>query len=505
MLGHLKTVFKRHSFTTLFPALLAGSLLPFAFAPHNIWWLAIVSPAVLLLIWYRSTARQAFFTGFSYGIGMFGVGVCWVFISIHRFGNTDIPTAVLITTLLIVILALFIAFQGYVLRRFSRTRNFMLFALFSFPSSWVLFEWLRGWLFTGFPWLYLGNSQLDTPVAGYAPLLSVFGVSFCVAVTSGALLCFAKRSLRKKIVLSILILSLWGGGKFLSTQTWTQPIGAPRSVALVQGNITPLDKFAQSDPLGTLEKTYQKLTKPYWGHDLILWPESAIPLPLPLVQSYIDKLQIEAEKHNSTLITGVQVINNNNQYHNSLIAVGKGQGIYHKYHLLPYGDYVPFESWLRGLVNFFNIPMSSFTPGPKNQNLITAGTLTLDPLICYEIAFPELVRETLRNANAIITLSEDGWFGDSWGPHQHLQIAQMRALETGRYVLRATTSGITAIINTQGKLVTTIPAFQESVLDGYFQPMIGNTPWLKIGLWPFIIFLALWFVLPGLIRPTTAK
>lgn len=527
-------------------ALLAGAILPGAFAPHHHWFLAILSPAILLGLWHPPTlsAKKAFLLGFFYGLGMFGAGVSWVFVSIHRYGNTDAPLAVLITLVFVGILALFIAAQGYILKRFFKG-NGVSVALLGFPSSWVLCEWCRSWVLTGFPWLYLGYAGLYTPLSGYAPVASVFGVSLALALTSGS--GFLIYRYARPIALQIMqkkqdnaatlqphrtstlfavmtLISVWGLGQSLRLHSFTTLDPKPYTVSLVQGNIEPFDKFSQSDPIGATEKTYGRLTKEAWGSNLILWPESAIPLPLPYSTPYVEHLQEVAKHHNATLITGIQIINEKEEYHNSLITLGNGHGIYHKQHLVPFGDFLPLESWLRGLIQFFDLPMSSFVAGPKKQALLTAGNLTLAPLICYEIAFPEQVRAALqpnpasdlykplppnqatalpsqrnrlRTADAIITLSEDGWFGNSWGPHQHLEIAQMRALETGRYVLRATTSGITAIINPKGNITKTAPQFQATTLTGSFYSAQGDTLWVKFGLWPLLALLCIAFVWPG--------
>jgi apolipoprotein N-acyltransferase len=478
-------------------AILAGAMLPGAFAPHRLWPLAVFSPAILQWVWLQhKTPKAAFTSGLGYGLGVFGVGISWVFVSIHRYGNTHILLAILITALLVIVLALFIATQGYVLKRFFRG-NATAFCLLGFPSCWVLFEWLRSWLFTGFPWLYLGYSQLETPLSGYAPIMSVYAVSTAVLLTSGALIVLLVGNKKVKAMGSFLIIFIWGMGYFFQHHNFTTHNPKLYTARLVQGNIKPFDKFASMDPIGSTEEIYGTLTEKEWGADLILWPESAVPLPLPYSKPYFDELEKRALSHHSTLITGMQVINSKEEYHNSLIALGEGNGIYHKYHLVPFGDFLPFESLLRGLIGFFDLPMSSFTSGPAQQPLITAGDLKLVPLICYEIAFPELLRENIRNADAIITLSEDGWFGESWGPYQHLEIAQMRALETGRMVLRATTSGITAIIDPKGKLSATIPQFEARVLSGTFQSMAGTTPWVKIGLWPLLALLFGCFILPG--------
>lgn len=478
-------------------ALVMGALSALAFAPLNIWLFAFLSPISLLWLWQKANSpKQVFYLGLVYGLGLFGIGISWVFISIHRFGNTDIPLAVFIMSLLILLYGFLFGMQGYLLKRFFKGSP-SAFCLLGFPSSWVLFEWFRSVLFTGFPWLFIGYTELNTPLSGYAKIGSVYAVSFIVTLISGMTVVFFSSTRQKKIVLLSSACLIIVGGFFLQITPFTKTIGKEKSIVLVQGNITPLDKFSQENPIQATEEIYGRLTQKYWGVDFILWPESAVPLPLPYSKEYTAKLDAMAKKHRTTFITGIQSVNDKNDYFNSLIVLGTGKGLYHKHHLLPYGDYLPFEKHLRGLINFFNLPMSSFTPGGENQELITAQDLTFDPLICYEIAFPELVRTTLRNANAIITLSEDGWFGDSWGPHQHLEIARMRALETGRWVLRATTSGITALIDENGKIQAQIPRFQATILQGTFQPMTGNTPWVTIGLWPLLILLLLGFVVPG--------
>ncbi len=588
-------------------AFLAGTLLVPAFAPYGLWPLAILSPAFLLHLWHQAPhARHSFALGLSYGLGLFGCGVSWVFVSIHDYGHSNKPTAILITTLFVSVLALFIACQGYVLKRYFKG-PVISHALLGFPSTWVLFEWLRSVLFSGFPWLYLGYAGLDTPLQGYAPLASVYAVSTSMAFSSGlCYLLYTRAAMKIRLHCLFLGCLAWGLGAWLHTQIWvhdisahprypTQTLRQPQSthqdplasqdhrphrytVSLVQGNIKPLDKFVQADPIASTERIYGTLSQAHWGADLILWPEGAIPLsvsatgldtvshrpttaipaevpesslngscPLrhpvfaqqksgtpptgsPVSQllnppsgmaeastcneatsgeanAYLKILDQRAAAHHATLIAGIQSINAQGEYYNSLIALGQGHGIYHKVHLVPFGDFLPFDAWLRGLTDFFNLPMSSFSAGPEQQPLLEAhtlhnplNTLLINPLICYEIAFPEQVRRTLRNAAVIVTLSEDGWFGNSLGPPQHLQIARMRALETGRYVLRVTTSGLTAIINAQGQVISSIPPFKAGVLSGHFEALAGQTPWVRWGLWPLLTILLLGFLGPGRLK-----
>lgn len=474
---------KTHS--SLLIALLAGSLLPLAFAPHHIWFLGLLSPTILLFLWNSASPKSALQLGFGFGLGLFGMGVSWVYISIHDYGNTEAPLAVFITTLFVLILSLYPALQGYVLKKMYKQPNAALW-LVGFPSSWVLFEWLRGWLFSGFPWLYLGYTQIDTPLGNYAPLLSVYGISWIIGIHAGCILSLIYGKGRIKTLAIVLLVLLWGVGYILKAHGWTTATGPLQTVSLVQGNVDPLHKFAQSDPIEATEALYGALTEKAWGKNLIVWPENAVPIPLPYANHYLDKLNEKAKQSNSTLITGIQQIVQDNEYYNSIIAVGLGSGIYHKRHLVPFGEFLPFDRWLRGLIHFFDIPMSNFTEGPPNQPLLHAFALTITPLICYEIAYPELVRSAVSKAELMVNISEDGWFGKSWGPHQHLEIARMRAKETGRPLLRATTSGISAIIDDRGNIIARSPQFEALVLSGTIQGTTGDTPWVRFGLWPLL-------------------
>jgi len=260
---------------------------------------------------------------------------------------------------------------------------------------------------------------------------------------------------------------------------------------MIQGNLKPNDKFLLSNPIETTWQVYGKPTFQDTSADLILWPENALPLQLPESQGFINRLDGLATYHNIALIIGLPVQATANNYYNSLLAVGDGQGLYRKKHLVPFGEYLPFNRWLRGLINFFDIPMSDFIKGPDDQDDFKIPNMRLLPLICYEIAYPNYVREQVQNkrAEAIITSTEDGWFGKSWGPHQHLQIAKMRALETGRYVLRSTTSGISAIIDHTGHIIKQSPQFKPFVLKGRFVDRTGLTPWVEFGLFPLFTLL----------------
>ena len=480
----------------MWKALLAGGLLPLAFSPLNYYPLAFISLFVLLTQWLKANAKQAFAIGWLFGLGFFGVGVSWIFVSIHRYGNTNIPLAAFITLIFIAFLAMFPAIQGFIIKHFY-SKHSKSCLLLAFPASWVLLEYLRGWLFTGFPWLYLGYSQLNTSLSGFAPIIGVYGISFLVIFSVSLVMLIVKA--RGKTPALLLLISIWTAGHYLQNISWTTKSAHSNTVSLVQGNLTPDDKFLLADPIKTITDVYLKPTQQHLTSKFIIWPENRVPLPLPFSTPFIAAVNKLAEQNNVALLLGVPVAipGKQDHYYNSLLALGTAHGIYHKKLLVPFGEYLPFDKWLRGLINFFDIPMSNFKNDHKPQKPLTMPNSRLLPLICYEVAYPEQVRLALlaQHSDAIVTISEDGWFGNSWGPHQHLDIARMRALENGRYVLRSTTSGISAIINEKGHVLKQSPQFKPYVLSGEFVNFSGLTPWTKYGELPIIIFCGLLLVL----------
>ena len=466
-------------------SLIAGGILPFAFAPFYWFWLAPLPIAGLLALWLKANPKQAALRGWLFGLGMFGVGTSWVYISIHQFGGTSIPLALLFTALLIVVLALFPATQGYLLTRFF-PNNKLSKLLLAFPASWVLFEWIRAWFLTGFPWLYLGYSQTNSPLRGYATIFGAYGASFAVALTAALIIAIIIRKGKTRLYCFIGLILLWLLGGTLSTIHWTKPINKPISISIIQGNIPQQLKWSPEQVAPTME-SYKKLTEKNWNSDLIIWPEAAIPLLAQYAQDYLNELDTKAKQHKASIILGVPAQPNNQKVYNAAIVLGDGQGTYYKQHLVPFGEYLPFEHWLRGLINFFNLPMSNFSSGPKNQLLLIAKKIKIAPYICYEVAYAELVRRDLPQAQLLITMSNDAWFGNSFAAEQHVQIGQMRSIETGRYMLFATNNGITAIISPDGKLIKTLPRFKTAVLTDNVYAMTGATPWIALGSWVVIL------------------
>lgn len=476
-------------------AVLLGVILTFAFAPYEIFPLAVLAPAGLLALWLKVSPSpgKAFRLGYLFGLGLFGSGVYWVFTSIHVFGDVPVPFAVFITMGMIAILALFPAAVGYLTNRYFPHQTTAKLVC-AFPAIWVFSEWVRTGFFSGFPWLFLGYSQTNSPLKGYAPILSVYIISLALTISSGLIVNSVIRYQQKKFKsLSLNVLAfaiIWVLGGLLSLIPWTIPQGEPISVSLVQGNIPQSLKWSPEHLQLSLDR-YTELTRPLWGkHKIIIWPEAAVPIPFQNAEDFIRALGEKAEASDSTLILGIPVRTADDKgYYNAVITVGKDRGIYMKRHLVPFGEYTPLSHLLSNALQFMEIPMSETTAGNIDQRPFTVGNTKILPSICYEIAFPALTRSDDKSIGMLLVVTNDAWFGESSAEPQHLQMAAMRALEFGKPLLFASNDGITAIINQHGQIEKAIPQREAAVLNGTIQPMYGVTPWLTNGTDPIIIIL----------------
>ncbi|QKZ06918.1 apolipoprotein N-acyltransferase [Pseudomonas eucalypticola] len=478
-------------------AVAAGALTPLALAPFNIWPLSLLSLALLYLGLRGLGPRQAAGRGWCYGFGLFGAGTSWIYVSIHNFGGASVLLAGLLMLAFSMAVALFFALPAWLWARWLRRNEAPLADALAFGSLWVAQEAFRGWFLTGFPWLYAGYSQLDAPLAGLAPVGGLWLVSFVLAL-SAALLCNLHRLRQRKGALAgalVLLAGPWLIGQGLKHHAWTEPLGQPLSVAAVQGNIEQEMKWdpAQVDAQLAL---YRDMTFTAKRTDLIIWPETAVPILMDNAQGYLDMMGNFASSRNSALITGVpirQLVRHEKKYFNGITVTGQGDGTYLKQKLVPFGEYVPLQDMLRGLIAFFDLPMSDFARGPADQALLQAKGYAIAPFICYEVVYPEFAAGEAARSDLLLTISNDTWFGTSIGPLQHLQMAQMRALEAGRWMIRATNNGVTALINPYGEITEQIPQFQKGILYGEVVPMHQLTPYLQWRSWPLIILCLLLF------------
>ncbi|MCG3201442.1 MAG: Apolipoprotein N-acyltransferase [Gammaproteobacteria bacterium] len=462
-------------------ALLAGASMPLAFAPYGWSAVAMLSLAVLFRCWLDVRPGRAFWRGWLFGLGMFGLGIAWVQTSVHQFGLPVLAFSVSVTALLVMFMALYPALVGFAAQRWFRISPGASL-LVAMPALWALVEWLRDCLFTGFPWLSVGYSQIDGPLAGYAPVGGVFLVGLAVAASAGALASLPGERLRALLTLS----AVWGLALALSLVSWTRAEGAPVRVALVQGGIEQSQKWDPEMKDRTLE-LYRRLSERYWGQaKIIVWPETAIPAFGSEVKDFIAEIDDRAIRSGTDIVLGLPIDDRDGQgrivnYYNSIIALGSAVSRYDKRHLVVLGEYPPFPSILMPILRSLSIPMSEFSHGAHDQPPLTAAGLKLAPSICFEDAFGEEVIDFLPQSQLLVNVSNDAWFGDSLAPHQHLEIARMRAVETGRYLLRATNNGISAIIDPRGGIAGRSPQFIAHVLAGDVIPRVGATPYVRIG------------------------
>jgi len=474
-------------------AMAAGASVPFAFAPFEYYPLMPLALIILFLLLPGRAPGAAFRIGFGFGLGMFGIGVNWVYISIHYFGHSPLPAAIGVMLLLVAFMSLFPAALAYVGARLQIRHDARALLLF-LPAGWMLLEWLRSWLFTGFPWLNVGYTQIDGPLAGFAPLFGVYGVGWLIALSAGLCVWTLRATGTARWLGPVLLATIWSAGLGLTQIEWTQTAGAPIKVSLVQGNIPQDEKWDPQQQLVTMEK-YLQMTRAEWypqngrKSDLVIWPETAVPAFYDQVEeNFLIPLRDEARRVGSDLLTGIPVLDRGKwEYYNAVISLGGGEGAYYKHHLVPFGEYLPLRRFLGALLQVMPLPVADFSSGQLDQPLIRAAGYPVGVSVCYEVIFGEEVITQLPQAAYLVNVSNDAWFGDSLAPHQHLEMARMRALETGRYMLRATNTGISAIIGPDGKLRERGPQFEAVVVRGEFEPRSGATPYVRWGNWPVVI------------------
>ncbi|WBA85713.1 apolipoprotein N-acyltransferase [Endozoicomonas sp. GU-1] len=491
-------------------SLAAGAAMPLGFSPFDFWPVPMLAVGIIFLLTRTLPVKTATMCGFLFGVGMFGAGTSWIYVSIHEFGAASPILAGLLTGLFVLgisalmIMPVFLLYSWLNQRKAGPLPPWQQALMFS--GLWVLFEWVRSWLLTGFPWLLSGYALLDTPFAALAPVIGTYGLSLLLVATVCllfALIIPAKQQRTPNIIAFFIALAGWGLSWPLNNMAWTEKNG-DISFSAVQGNI-PQNLKWDPDFIHTTIINYIGLSEDQWQQELIIWPENAIPLFYNRARGLMAQLDRLARQNNSTLILGMPVDDNagsETRYFNSILSLGEGYlaadgpGRYDKQKLVPFGEYVPMESLLRGLIDFFNLPMSEFSRGDSEQTLLKAGEATIAPYICYEVVYPDFVAQMAQESGLLITISNDTWFGKSIGPVQHFQIARMRALETGRFMIRATNDGITALIDEKGGVVKTIPRFTHGVLSATAEVRTGQTPFMVYGSWPVLLLGFLMVILP---------
>ncbi|MBW7903921.1 MAG: apolipoprotein N-acyltransferase [Rhodocyclaceae bacterium] len=432
------------------------------------------------------TARQGGLVGFAFGCGWFGVGTSWVYVSLSVFGGLPPALAGVATALFCAGLALFPALAGAAFVRWRRP-GFAAEAA-RFAGLWMLCEWLRGWLFTGFPWLSLGYSQAPpSPLAGYAPLLGVYGLSLLAALLGACIAEAGRRAFAApgRLVWPLLPAALLlAGGALLGVLRWSEPSGAPVKVALLQGNV-PQEMKWRPEKLHDSLAVYDALMRAHPA-TLTVLPETAVPAFLgELPPHYLERLLTHALAQQGDVLFGVAA-GDAGQYANAAASVGVSPPqLYSKSHLVPFGEFVP--PGFQWFLDMMHIPMSNFTPGPARQPPLAIGGQRVAVNICYEDVFGSEIIRALPEATLLVNLSNTAWFGDSLAQPQHLQIAQLRALETGRPMLRATNTGMTAIVGADGRVQAALPPFARDALVAEVSGHTGTTPYVRWGNGPALV------------------
>ncbi|MBP2279867.1 apolipoprotein N-acyltransferase [Psychrobacter sp. PL19] len=485
---------------TILLAWVAGGIFLFALAPYGFWPVALLSPAILYaLLLPEMSGKRAFIIGEAYGMGLWCVGAFWLYTSIHDYGNTPAWLALIMIALMGLAMGLFHGFLALTFNRMVGKQPF------SFTALWVLQEWLKTWLLTGFPWLFVGYAFTEEYwLSSLAPVGGVFAVSFVAVLLAASVVELLRRRggyLIASAAVLIISTSLW-----LINPQWTQPKGTPDlSVSLIQGNIPQDLKWLTDYQVETLN-IYATLTSTEWGRDIVLWPESSIPMFQTEAVGFISEMVKMANETNTSWITGIPYkdeaaynasTDDYPPFYNSVIALGaEADGLYKKQRLVPFGEYIPFEGLLDILPNLAGSQdIMSYSRGSEQQSPLRVRGHNIGVAVCYEVAYPDTTRKNAIGADFLLTISNDAWFGTSAGPLQHLQMVQMRSLENGRWFMRATNTGVTAIIDHKGRIVKRAPQFERTVLRGDIQARVGNTPFMLFGHYPILIIIALLLLL----------
>ncbi len=465
---------------------MAGVALTAAYAPLSWFPLAVLVPAATLWWWRSQTPRQAALAGWVLGLAHFGSSFYWVYQSLHDFGQAPAALAAAAAVVFAAVLAVYFALlAGLVSCLAKRVQGACLY-LFLYPSLWTLGEYVRGTLFTGFPWNFVGQAMVGTPLAGVLPVVGGIGGSWLAVFLAGCMTwMIASRASRitAGAVFSVALV----GASALSLLEWTEPSGDPVEVALVQANITQDVKFNR-DTFERILDIYRKLSRAAVGADLVLWPETALPAYYDLLEQdgALSPVYDPIRQAGGEFVLGAFVREPDGHVYNALVKVGQPPQVYRKRHLVPLGEYFPLRGLLRLVDSLILIPMSDLQAG-DGVPLLRIGEHDVGVSICYEVSFANEVRDALPSADYLVNVSNDSWFGDSLAPHQHLQIARLRTLETGRPMARATSTGISALIDHRGNIVARSRQFTEQLITGFIHPRSGATPYASWGDLPILV------------------
>jgi apolipoprotein N-acyltransferase len=480
-------------------ALLAGVLLALSFPKYGhpgLAWIALVPLLVAASGWNGrpgrlpgQRARRAFTLGLTTGVTYFIGTIYWTATVVAQFGGLAMPVAIVAMVLLALYLGLFPAITALIIGHLV-TRTGAAAILLS-AVAWVATEFCRGFLFGGFPWVPLGNSQVTIlPVAQLASILGVYGVSALVAFVNSAialaLVTTGAARVKALVAAAALLIGIAGWGSWRVGEGSLTRDGTPLTVGLIQGNIAQEDKWNPREARRILT-THIAMTREAVrrGARFVIWPESSTPFMFEEDEAGATAVRDLAREVNASILFGSDQIERGSapKLYNAAFLVtpqGRTAAVYRKIHLVPFGEYIPFKRWL-----YFVSPivegLAEFAPGSSMVMLPVDGHMT-STAICYEVVYPSLVRQAVqRGAELLTTITNDAWYGHSSAPFQHFALASMRSIEQGRYLARAANTGISGIVDPYGRVVQESAIFEEVALVGEIRFLTRRTIYSVIG------------------------
>jgi apolipoprotein N-acyltransferase len=485
------------SYAYLLWSFFAGLLIPFGFAPFHQSGLSIIGMALLFILLQKPSAQASFYSGMAFGLGYFGLGISWIYVSIHNYGHLNFLLSALGTLLFITYLALFPGCVALLYQRLAKKHS-LLTSCFLFSALWCLGEWLRATAFTGFPWLLLGFGQMDTPLKYLLPIVGVYGVSFITCFIATCLAISIQTNQTRRYIWMSVCVGLILIPALLHQHNWTTIKPTPLSVGIIQANLSMRDKWDETLFWQIIQR-YQTAVNTLAGKtELIVMPESAIPVPENYVNDVLDNMEKQVIQAGSAVVLGIPKPTNvdDTAYYNTMTTLGEAHGSYSKQHLVPFGEFIPKP--FQKLANELGIPVANMRAGGGAQALLQIQHHPVASLICYELAYPDLLRKQLPEAEWIMSISDDGWFGHSLALYQHVQMAQVISLQTGRYQIMANNDGLSSVINSYGDIVASLPAFHSGILETSIKSTEGITPWVYWGDDPILVLCAFMLLIVGL-------
>jgi len=474
-------------FRTYVIAVFLGLLFSLGFAPNDLWFISLLSLTCLHFLIQKASKKELFYIGYSYGFGVWSLGISWLYVSIYFYGNLSFITSLALTIIFIAILSLYL---GATLLLYYYLRLKSKFSIiFSLPLAWIVVEYLRSILFTGFPWLISGTMLADTLIDGWTPIIGAQGNTFLLLLLSSLLFLIIKdlKKLRNALLPLTFFILLFISSFSLKLIEWTSLSGSIKA-SIIQPNLELEKKWSTEGILETKNMMEMAIENAEEG-EVIVFPETALIFSQNEIKDWIAYIDYKAEQKQVTLITGIIEREEDSKVRNRILGLGTEKWHYDKVKLVPFGEFIPFEGIAGKFFDILGLKLTNTVPG-KKINSIKAGNIRISPSICYEIAFPELIRKTASKSNLLVTISNDTWFGRSYGPIQHLEIAQNRALEHKKAILRSTNSGISAFISNNGKILKKQGYFEDKKLKTEVNLYEGKTFYAKYGNLPLYLILS---------------